>query len=239
MDPGDIELEIENIFLEIAGLGSVQKLRVIDFIEEKLLLLKRELSPLVRSKRPENIVFAKVKRNHLTEVADAAGEAILTANDSINKHFRPSHQGKYMCNVCSHSFSRNKKLEIHKSNPQNCQKYLKSKPGKETEKEQHNEPSPILKDKYDEKQFLCGLCDWKTNNRKVLSEHLVKHSGKYKCYTCGQCFGRRAALDTHLSDPENCIEVIKSLDKNKVGGDGSFMVQLKLEAMESSDFETD
>ena len=77
MDAGDIELEIENIFLEIANLGSVHTLRVITFIEEKLLLLKRELSPLGTSIEPICGPQREVEDNHFKD----SGKVESTSND--------------------------------------------------------------------------------------------------------------------------------------------------------------
>ena len=296
MDAGDIELEIENIFLEIANLGSVHTLRVITFIEEKLMLLKRELSSWGTSIEPICGPQREVEDNHFKD----AGKVESTSNDiterrieqdSYNKGFQcmncdkvlssrfklkqhrsnpenctrflakvrgnnkcPDcgfmsvnernlkshmiiHQAKYVCNNCSHTFRNKQFLLQHTSNIRNCQKYLKSKLEKEIKTDPKDKPKPISKDQLSENQFSCGLCDWKSHIRKALSEHLAKHSGKYKCYTCGQCFGRKAVLETHLSDPENCIKVIKSLDSSKESKGSNVMVQIKLETV-SSDFES-
>ena len=298
MDVGDIELEIENIFLEIASLGSLHTLRVITFIEEKLLLLKRDLSPLSTSIDPKCGPQRQVEENHFNDGGKVESvsndnkesqieqakhskglqcmdcDKILSSRFKLKQHrYNPDnctrflskvrgkkcpdcglmsvsnkdlkahmiiHQAKYMCNNCSHTFRRKKYLLQHTSNIRNCQKYLKGKLVKEIKIDPTDEPQQILKDQLCENQFSCGLCDWKTHIRKALSEHLVKHSGKYKCYTCGQCFGRKTHLETHLSDPENCIKVIKSSDSNKESKhlDGSnYMVQIKLETL-SSDFES-
>ena len=281
MDVGDIELEIENIFLEIASLGSLHTLRVITFIEEKLLLLKRDLSPLSTSTDPKCGPQRQVEENHFNDGGKEQAkhskglqcmdcDKILSSRFKLKQHrYNPDnctrflskvrgkkcpdcgfmsvskgnlkahmiiHQAKYMCKNCSHTFRRKKDLLQHTSNIRNCQKYLKGKLAKEIKIDPKDEPKQIIL----ENQFSCGLCDWKTHIRKALSEHLVKHSGKYKCYTCWQSFGRKTLLETHLSDPENCIKVIKSSDSNKESkqlDSSNYMVQIKLETV-SSDFES-
>ena len=90
MDAGDIKLEIENIFLEIASLGSVHTLRIITFIEEKLLLLKRDLSPLSTFIDPKCGPQRDVEENHFND----GGKVETVSNDNTESQIEQAKNSK-------------------------------------------------------------------------------------------------------------------------------------------------
>ncbi|XP_026754944.2 zinc finger protein 502-like [Galleria mellonella] len=107
---------------------------------------------------------------------------------------------RYICNICSKSFTRIYGLRYHMTKHSDIRKYLCSKCGKRFHTSSGLQQHSISHK--DVAQFKCGFCNKTYKSRQSLKEHFrVAHSSNRKlfvCVTCGKSFTAKSTLMMHI-----------------------------------------
>ena len=131
-------------------------------------------------------------------------------------------KGKLACAECSYRTSSKRNLRIHvlkHTNKYICEK-CNLKYGNKFElvyhlKKKHpempEEDWPIKRITQKEGNISCPEtdCSYKTNSKKLLHDHRIQHTDRYKCENCHHRYGRKGDLVMHKSNPENCQKYLK------------------------------
>ena len=220
-----LKVVIDLLGLDIENLVYAEKKEAIEALEYSLLTLIEDKGHPSNQKEKDKGQYkcetcgkqfaGKYRMIRHKNIGESACQKIL-------KKQHENIKGKLACAECSYRTSSKRNLRIHflkHTNKYICEK-CNLKYGNKFElvyhlKKKHpempEEDWPIKRITQREGNISCPEtdCSYKTNSKKLLNDHRIQHTDRYKCENCHHRYGRKGDLVMHKSNPENCQKYLK------------------------------